>query len=282
MDTGPEILVMPSTLVETDTLPTEATPSKITMHTTVKPPEPELQAPMLPMETQSTISEARKAANDIIIRSPAPVEGDNIVIRSPPQSIPAIAASKGRGRGGIGRARGKSRSSLSSTKARKRKRNGDDDESEPSSDEVCTPTALTTKSGRNVQRPTNFVPSANGSPVTATNGTATMASNGSARVYKKKRVWRRNAENAVCKSCLRGTSPASNMIVFCDGCNTPYHRWCHHPPIDQKVIDESDKEWYCRGCSRERVVPVPENELAHWVAAPGAEDDEVSMVKGNE
>ena len=124
----------------------------------------------------------------------------------------------------------------------------------PAGSEVATPVATMTKSGRNVQKPTSFVPPPP-SPTTTT---------------KRKRTYRRNPESAVCKMCLRGTSPASNMIVFCDGCNTPYHRYCHQPPIEQAVIDEVDKEWYCQPCEKERIVPVPEAEVASFVSAAGA------------
>lgn len=67
------------------------------------------------------------------------------------------------------------------------------------------------------------------------------------------------------------------MIVFCDGCNTPYHRFCHHPPIDQAVIDEVDKEWYCTQCEKARVVPVPESEISSYISAPGASIEQVSL-----
>jgi len=93
--------------------------------------------------------------------------------------------------------------------------------------------------------------------------------------FKKKRVYRRNPESAVCKTCLRGVSPANNMIVFCDGCNVPYHRYCHQPPIDQSVIDEVDKEWYCKQCERERIQPVPEAHVVGFVAAENASAEEV-------
>jgi hypothetical protein len=120
-----------------------------------------------------------------------------------------------------------------------------------------------TKSGRSVQKPTTFAPPPP-SPTTTT---------------KRKRPYRRNPESAVCKVCLRGTSPASNMIVFCDGCNTPYHRYCHHPPIDQAVIDEVDKEWYCKQCEKERIVPVSELDVADFVSAGGASLEQVSIVE---
>jgi hypothetical protein len=128
---------------------------------------------------------------------------------------------------------------------------------------VYSPVVTMTKSGRSVQKPTAFVPPPP-SPTTTN---------------KRKRPYRRNPESAVCKVCLRGTSPANNMIVFCDGCNTPYHRYCHHPPIDQAVIDEVDKEWYCKQCEKERVVPVPESDVADFVTAGGASLEQVSVIE---
>lgn len=152
----------------------------------------------------------------------------------------------------------------------KRKRADDEEDDGLSSDsETYAPT--TTKSGRNVQKPTTFVPPPQPSP-------PPMPS------FKKKRVYRRNPESAVCKTCLRGVSPASNMIVFCDGCNVPYHRYCHQPPIDQSVIDEVDKEWYCKQCERERIQPVPEAHVVGFVAAENASAEEVCVgvdVKNN-
>ncbi len=39
-----------------------------------------------------------------------------------------------------------------------------------------------------------------------------------------------------------------NMIVFCDGCNTPYHQYCHDPPIEDEVVKVEEKEWLCVEC----------------------------------
>lgn len=173
-------------------------------------------------------------------------------------STPGSGRPRGRGGRPRGRGRGAGRSG-------KRKREDDEDGDSDSSDEV-TPIATMTKSGRNVQKPTSFVPPPPQSPTT----------------NRRKRVYnRRNPENAVCKSCLRGTSPASNMIVFCDGCNTPYHRYCHKPPIDQAVIDQVDKEWYCSQCESDRIVPVPEAEVAGFVGVPGASAEEVSVLESS-
>ncbi|RMY32221.1 hypothetical protein D0866_06755 [Hortaea werneckii] len=179
----------------------------------------------------------------------------------------------GRGRGasrgaGTGRVAGATRgggvgrpaSGRGGGRGGKRKRDERDDGDGDSSDsEVTTPAATMTKSGRNIQKRTSFVfaPPQEQSPTAAT----------PPAFPKRKRAYRRNPETAVCKVCLRGTSPATNMIVFCDGCNTPYHRFCHHQPIDQSVIDEVDKEWYCKQCQSQRVRPVPESEVSHFVAA---------------
>ena len=165
----------------------------------------------------------------------------------------ATPGSSGRPRGRGGRPRGSR--ARGGGRGGKRKRE-DGSEGESSDSEVATPVVTMTKSGRNVQKPTSFVPP----PQSPT----------AAPTTKRKRTYRRNPESAVCKMCLRGTSPASNMIVFCDGCNTPYHRYCHQPPIDQAVIDEVDKEWYCKPCEKERIVPVPDAEVASFVSAAGA------------
>ncbi|KAI6797712.1 hypothetical protein KC361_g3752 [Hortaea werneckii] len=147
----------------------------------------------------------------------------------------------------------------------KRKRDeGDDGDGDSSDSEVTTPAATMTKSGRNIQKRTSFAPPQEQSPTAAT----------TPAFPKRKRPYRRNPELAVCKVCLRGTSPATNMIVFCDGCNTPYHRFCHHQPIDQSVIDEVDKEWYCKQCQSQRVRPVPESEVSHFVAAGHAPSEQ--------
>lgn len=182
-------------------------------------------------------------------------DGADVKMEDGAFSTPGSGRPRGRGGRPRGRGRGAGRSG-------KRKRDDDEDGDSDSSDEV-TPIATMTKSGRNVQKPTSFVPPPPQSPTT----------------NKRKRPYnRRNPENAVCKSCLRGTSPASNMIVFCDGCNTPYHRYCHKPPIDQAVIDQVDKEWYCTQCESDRIVPVPEADVAGFVSVPGASAEEVSVL----
>lgn len=169
---------------------------------------------------------------------------------------------RGRGRGG-GRPRGSRARGGGRGGKRKREDGEDDDDDDDDSDSSeVTPIATMTKSGRSVQKPTSFVPPPP-SPI---------------NTNKRKRPYaRRNPEAAVCKVCLRGSSPSTNMIVFCDGCNMPYHRYCHQPPIDQAVIDEVDKEWFCRHCESERVVPVPEAEVASFVGVEGATAEQVGL-----
>jgi hypothetical protein len=180
--------------------------------------------------------------------------------RGRPPGRPRGSRARGPTRGTTRGSRGGSRGG----RAGKRKRADDDEGDDGASSDSETYAPTTTKSGRNVQKPTTFVPPPQPSP-------PPMPS------FKKKRVYRRNPESAVCKTCLRGVSPASNMIVFCDGCNVPYHRYCHQPPIDQSVIDEVDKEWYCKQCERERIQPVPEAHVVGFVAAENASAEEVCV-----
>ena len=68
----------------------------------------------------------------------------------------------------------------------------------------------------------------------------------------KPRYRRPPGATAVCKNCGRGHSPSSNVIVFCDGCNTPWHQHCHDPPIKGEIVQIEEKEWFCADCSISR------------------------------
>ncbi|KAF2814963.1 uncharacterized protein BDZ99DRAFT_408512 [Mytilinidion resinicola] len=146
-----------------------------------------------------------------------------------PQPMSTPVSGRGRG-GGRGRGRGGGRGG-------KRKR-ADSDDSENDSDisSSYTPLPTQTKSGRNVNKPTQFVPTLP-SPSTGT---------------KRRRPNKKSAEAALCKVCHRGTSPTNNMIVFCDGCNTAYHQYCHDPPIEMEVVQITEKEWLCSPCTRSK------------------------------
>ncbi|KAK6851016.1 hypothetical protein PG987_000650 [Apiospora arundinis] len=92
-----------------------------------------------------------------------------------------------------------------------------------------------TKSGRQVQKPTQFTPAS-----------AQQAA------AKKKHYGKRTPEQALCKVCTRGLSPTNNQIVFCDGCNVCWHQLCHDPYIDDEFVSDETRSWFCRGCSAKR------------------------------
>lgn len=173
---------------------------------------------------------------------------------------------RGRGRGG-GRPRGRGRGGGRGGKRKRAdgedEKDDDDNDDGSESSETYTPLATMTKSGRAVQKPTTFAPP--------------MPSPASETRKRKRPYNRKNPELTVCKVCLRPHSPSSNMIVFCDGCNTPYHRYCHHPPIEQEVVDVPDKEWFCKEC---KVVSTPariEPDITTFVTSEGMTDEQVGL-----
>jgi hypothetical protein len=62
----------------------------------------------------------------------------------------------------------------------------------------------------------------------------------------------RTAEQALCKKCTRMHSPASNQMVFCDGCNEGWHQMCHDPWIEDEVVKDTNKAWFCVTCQAKR------------------------------
>ncbi|KAI1746733.1 hypothetical protein F4782DRAFT_474868 [Xylaria castorea] len=120
----------------------------------------------------------------------------------------------------------------------KRKRSKDNEDtssslSEPSDSEgdvKAQMAATMTKSGRQVQKPTQFNP-------------ADKASS-----QKRKHYGKRTVEQALCKVCTRGLSPNMNQIVFCDGCNFCWHQMCHDPYIDDDFVNNETRSWFCGRC----------------------------------
>ncbi len=92
-----------------------------------------------------------------------------------------------------------------------------------------------TKYGRKVHRPLQFVMPDDDTPI-----------------RRRRAPHRKSIDARLCKMCQRGHSPKSNKIVFCDGCNQPYHQLCHTPPIDDMLIEVEDAEWFCRECESKR------------------------------
>ncbi|KAH0344150.1 hypothetical protein KCU83_g8440, partial [Aureobasidium melanogenum] len=164
------------------------------------------------------------------------------------ETPPSTGRGRGRGRGGRPRGRGGRGGRKPLAEGIKIHEVSSDSDDDLFDDAENTPLATTSRSGRAITKPTTFVPVI----PSPTSGT------------KRKRNWgRRNPELAVCKQCLRPHSPATNMIVFCDGCNTPYHRYCHYPPISQEVVDVPDMEWFCSDCT---VRPPPEVDIDSFMS----------------
>ncbi|KAK1836558.1 CoA-transferase family III domain-containing protein [Podospora conica] len=111
-----------------------------------------------------------------------------------------------------------------------------DEPAPPAPDSAApTPPLTMTKSGRQVQKPETYNP-------------ATV----DAHTKKRANYGKRTAEQALCKHCSRLHSPASNQIVFCDGCNDPWHQFCHDPWIDNAVVQDASKSWFCGACTEKR------------------------------
>jgi len=112
------------------------------------------------------------------------------------------------------------------------------DDGNPKEAETTPPPVPTmTKSGRQVQKPLTY------NPVTAD------ASSSKKRAQQSKT---RTAEQALCKRCTRMHSPASNQMVFCDGCNDGWHQMCHDPWIEDDVVRDVGRAWFCADCQARR------------------------------
>lgn len=149
--------------------------------------------------------------------------------------------------------------------AKRRKRGDDDDgdviragDSSSDHESDITPTATQTKSGRQVNRPSLYVPPPAPSPGSSAKSNhntsfANSPDNSTPAARKRKRIMRKSKEvNVNCVHCQRGHSPLNNAIVFCDWCNQAWHQLCHDPCIDDEVIQVKEKEWLCKQCK-----PVP-------------------------
>ncbi|CAD6501035.1 BgTH12-06735 [Blumeria graminis f. sp. triticale] len=91
-----------------------------------------------------------------------------------------------------------------------------------------------TQSGRHIVKPIQFAP-------------ATFEN-----APRRRAPARKIQEQALCKRCGRGHGPINNLIVFCDGCNLPWHQKCHEPIISETAVQDEGTAWFCAGCSRKR------------------------------
>lgn len=139
---------------------------------------------------------------------------------------------------------------------RKRGKDNDDDDDDTSSilsdlsdseveasvgaakESQATPTM--TKSGRQVQKPSQYNPSQQ------------QARDAAAASQKRKGYGKRTLEQALCKVCTRAVGLPTNQIVFCDGCNNCWHQLCHDPYIDDDFVNNEARPWFCGRCSAKR------------------------------
>lgn len=191
------------------------------------------------------------------IKVETPDDGDISVITSTPMTG-GRGSGRGRGsRGGRvkrgGRPRG-ARAGASNSRGVKRKREDEDEKDDSDVSEIITPLPTQSRSGRKIIHASNFSPvviDLEANPQSSVAVTASRpAPDGTTEAVRGtgKKRFSRPGEASVCKNCGRGHSPASNMIVFCDGCNGPWHQYCHDPPISSEVIRIEEREWFCADC----------------------------------
>lgn len=134
----------------------------------------------------------------------------------------------------------------------------------PTTMTTTTTTPTMTKSGRHVLKPDTYDPAAEDNARRRSRLGATAA---------------RTAEQALCKRCTRMHSPATNQMVFCDGCNDPWHQRCHEPWIEDDVVRDPSAEWYCAACAakreraqpRKKVVVVEQPRFGSWAGKPAVQ-----------
>ncbi|KAJ0419111.1 hypothetical protein BJY00DRAFT_286794 [Aspergillus carlsbadensis] len=222
---APKPVATPSTpAYVTPQVPTQVQPPAVP-----QPPSLPLLAPLVPAPTTSTPSNSSV---------PRAVSAKTVK----PASAPRQRAVAG------------SRKSLSKKRKRGKGSDGEDviragDSSSDESD--FTPTATQTKSGRQVNRPSLYVPEPVIPALPKEDINPLGPSEKPQDVAKKRRRVSRKGKttNTTCRHCQRGHSAPRNVIVFCDRCNRAWHQHCHDPPIERDVITVKEKEWLCQECN---------------------------------
>lgn len=235
----------------------EVTPSQL------PPSRPDVAQPSTPAPAQK---DHAKSSTGIMNLAPKPAEPSTQL--QPQVMVPGTNTTATKQQKAPAAPRARHSTTNGTKRTIKRRRRGDYDDGEgiikagdSSSDESdITPMATQTKSGRQVNRPSLYVPPPASSPsVSNRNNTAVsspssnLASTTSGAARKRKRVSRKGKDvNINCVHCQRGHSPFTNAIVFCDWCNRAWHQLCHDPCIDNEVVLVKEKEWLCKECK-----PVP-------------------------
>ncbi|KAL2003370.1 hypothetical protein VTN02DRAFT_4106 [Thermoascus thermophilus] len=217
-------------------------------------------APSVPPKAPELLSQ-QPAKTGLVPIAPKPVETTATPLQplaaAPPTASQPTATVKRPKPAAASRQR-KNGANAKRLKKRRRGHESDDDEikvGDTSSDESSdvTPVATQTKSGRQIHRPSLFVPdaapAATPKPKTNSPDRSEGAAVGTTSARKRRRVYRKGKEtNVNCVHCQRGHSPSSNAIVFCDECNRAWHQFCHDPPIEKEVIAIKEMEWFCGEC----------------------------------
>ena len=87
---------------------------------------------------------------------------------------------------------------------------------------------------------------------------------------------REELEEDVCVICKKGNTWEGNDILFCDGCDDPYHQQCLTPPI---TIPEGD--WYCKTCNEQQSMTYIHAYLTtvlQFVVAPVVEERDMTHI----
>lgn len=180
-----------------------------------------------------------------------------------PSGSAAGSASGGKGKGkpkakaGTKRKRVKDESESTDESDGNMSKLGGDSDSDIS--EEATELPKITQSGRQVNKPAQFIPAAY--------DTST----------KRRAPSKRSQEQALCKRCGRGHSPQSNMIVFCDGCNLGWHQMCHDPVVSEEAVKDESSPWFCSDCTRKKGIKSKTPESAKAVSWQGKSADEVHI-----
>ncbi|PWY76298.1 hypothetical protein BO70DRAFT_94013 [Aspergillus heteromorphus CBS 117.55] len=265
--------VQPTALASIRPKPTEASPAvDAPPPRRLSPPEapkavtPVSEAPPAQPRALATVA-TRPTEPSPAVETPPPPQLPPVTQLLPPAlaaktSSPATSATKPK-KPAVGG--GRQRKSITngskhgSKRGKKRRRNnGSDGEDviragDSSTDESdVAPTATQTKSGRQVNRPSLYVPPPSAPAVAKETSNSLHTSNnatGQTAARKRKRIHRIGKDAIInCLHCQRGHSPLSNSIVFCDECNAAWHQLCHDPPIGAEVVTVKEKEWFCREC----------------------------------
>ncbi|KAI1415529.1 hypothetical protein F5Y13DRAFT_156229 [Hypoxylon sp. FL1857] len=187
----------------------------------------------------STSNTLRMPMNDAFqLRTPAPAKHSQVAKQgSQGQKAPAQKP-KGKSQRGTKRKRGKDNDEdTSSSLSDLSEAEGDAAATASAKENQAVPTM--TKSGRQVQKPTQYNPSQ-------------QSARDGASAQKRKGYGKRTPEQALCKVCTRGLSLAANQIVFCDGCNCCWHQMCHEPYIDDDFVSNESRSWFCSRCLAKR------------------------------